>query len=59
VACDALKVIMEAVDGVGLHVPATFFIMLAMEYCWPVRAFPPRRPTDAPGCVTMSARCGD
>ena len=39
---------MEAVDGVGLPVPVTFFIMLAIESRWPARAFPPRRGWRAP-----------
>jgi sterol desaturase/sphingolipid hydroxylase (fatty acid hydroxylase superfamily) len=34
---------MEAVDIVGLLVPATFFVMLAVERWRPARRFPPRR----------------
>ena len=34
---------MEAVDVVGLLIPATFFVMLAVERWRPAREFPPRR----------------
>ena len=34
---------MDAVDAVGLLVPATFFVMLAVERLWPARSFPERR----------------
>src|SRR5574337_7424 len=34
---------MEAVDLIGLLVPATYLAMLAVESRWPARAFPPRK----------------
>ncbi|WHZ11037.1 MAG: Fatty acid hydroxylase family (carotene hydroxylase/sterol desaturase) [Burkholderiaceae bacterium] len=34
---------MEAVDLIGLLVPATYLVMLAIESRWPARAFPPRK----------------
>lgn len=34
---------MEAVDLIGLLVPATYLVMLAVESRWPARAFPPRK----------------
>ena len=50
---------MEAVDSVGWLVPATFFILLAIEPRWPARAFPLRRTIDAAGCIAMNTHCGD
>ena len=34
---------METVDLVGLLVPLTYLLMLAVEWRWPARSFPPRR----------------
>ena len=34
---------METVDLIGLLVPVTYLVMLAIEARWPARAFPPRR----------------
>jgi sterol desaturase/sphingolipid hydroxylase (fatty acid hydroxylase superfamily) len=34
---------METADLLGLLVPVTFFVMLAIERLWPARAFPERR----------------
>ncbi|HMC17261.1 MAG TPA: hypothetical protein VKI18_16620, partial [Albitalea sp.] len=34
---------METVDIVGLMVPVTYLLMLAIEKLWPARNFPPRR----------------
>jgi sterol desaturase/sphingolipid hydroxylase (fatty acid hydroxylase superfamily) len=34
---------LEAVDIIGLCIPATFLVMLAVERLFPARAFPPRR----------------
>jgi sterol desaturase/sphingolipid hydroxylase (fatty acid hydroxylase superfamily) len=34
---------MNAIDIIGLLVPATYLVMLAIEARWPARAFPPRR----------------
>ena len=34
---------MDAVDLIGLAVPATYFLLLAVERVWPGREFPPRR----------------
>lgn len=34
---------MDAVDIVGLLIPVTYLLMLAVERVWPARQFPPRR----------------
>ena len=34
---------MHAVDLIGLLVPVTYLVMLAVESAWPARRFPPRR----------------
>lgn len=34
---------MDTVDLIGLLVPLTYFVMLAIEARWPARVFPPRR----------------
>ena len=33
---------METVDLIGLLVPVTYLVMLAIESAWPARSFPPR-----------------
>ena len=34
---------METVDLIGLLVPVTYLVMLAIESIWPARVFPERR----------------